>query len=98
MRVVFLILNNREYRIVKHNVDRHRDFFGVAGKKGYPFLDLTDPDVDFVDLAHGFGVPARRVFGPEELGPAIDNAFSQMGPYLLDVPIESDCGVLADDD
>lgn len=97
MRVVFIILNNRAYRIVKHNMDRHRIFFDVDGKTGYPFLDLTDPDIDFVDLAQGFGVPARRVIAPEELGPALQEAFSQAGPFLLDVPIESDCGVLADE-
>jgi benzoylformate decarboxylase len=97
MQIVFVILNNRAYRIVKHNMDRHRIYFGTSGKKGYPFLDLTDPDIDFVDLAQGFGVPARRVIAPEELGPAIREAFAKSGPVLLDVPIESDCGVLADE-
>ena len=97
MRIVFIILNNRAYRIVKHNMDRHRVHFDTRGKTGYPFLDLTDPDIDFVDLARGFGVPARRVIEPEELGPAIQEAFGRSGPALLDVPIESDCGVLADE-
>jgi benzoylformate decarboxylase len=97
MQIVFIILNNRAYRIVKHNMDRHRVYFDTSGKKGYPFLDLTDPDIDFVDLAQGFGVPARRVFAPEELGPAVQEAFAKPGPVLLDVPIESDCGVLADE-
>ncbi len=97
MRIVFLILNNRAYHIVKRNMDRHRVFFGVRGKKGYPFLDLTDPDIDFVDLAHGFGVPGQHVTQPEELGPALEEAFSRSGPTLLDVLIETDCGVLAEE-
>jgi benzoylformate decarboxylase len=96
MRILFIILNNRAYRIVKHNMDRHRLYFDTIEKKGYPFLDLTDPDIDFVDLAQGFGVPARRVIEPEELAPAMQAAFDSSGPFLLDVPIESDCGVLAD--
>jgi benzoylformate decarboxylase len=98
MPIVFIILNNREYRIVKHNMDRHREFFDVTGKRGYPFLDLTEPDVDFVDLAQGFGVPARRVFEADELGPVLQEALSEAGPFLLDVPVESDCGVLADEE
>ena len=97
MKLVFVILNNRAYRIVKHNMDRHREFFGVRGKAGYPFLDLTQPDINFVDLAEGFGVPARRVMEPGQLAPAVQEAFDRSGPVLLDVPIESDCGVLADE-
>jgi benzoylformate decarboxylase len=97
MDVVFIILNNREYRIVKHNMDRHRAYFGVDGQKGYRYLDLTNPDIDFVHLAQGFGVPARRVSEPGGLGRAVQEALSETGPYLLDVPIESDCGALMDE-
>jgi thiamine pyrophosphate-dependent acetolactate synthase large subunit-like protein len=38
------------------------------------------------------------VIDPEELAPAIQEAFARQGPALLDVPIESDCGVLADEE
>lgn len=94
MPIVFIILNNRAYRIVKQNMDRYREYFDIEGTPGYPFLDLTDPDIDYVKLAEGFGVPARRVSDPEQVGDAVREAFGQGGPYLIDVPIETDCGEL----
>jgi acetolactate synthase-1/2/3 large subunit len=42
---------------------------------------------DFVTLAKAFGVPARRVFKPEELRPAIQEMLATPGPYLLDVMV-----------
>ncbi len=88
MPITFVILNNRAYQIVKQNLDRYRDFFDVPGS-GYPHLDLTDPDIDYVQLAQGFGLPARRVEDPAEIGPAVRAAFEMDGPYLLDVPVNA---------
>ncbi|HET91960.1 MAG TPA: thiamine pyrophosphate-binding protein [Chloroflexi bacterium] len=86
--ITFVILNNRAYQIVKQNLDRYRDFFGVSGS-GYPHLDLTEPDIDYVQLAQGFGVPARRVEDPTEIGPAVRAAFETEEPYLLDVLVSA---------
>jgi benzoylformate decarboxylase len=83
--VVFVILNNRAYQIVQRNLQRYRDFFDVEGQGGSPYLDLTDPDIDYVQLARGFGVPARRVENPADVGPAVRQAFASVGPYLLEV-------------
>ena len=83
--VVFAILNNRAYQIVKNNLDRYRDFFGVEGERECPQLDLTGPDIDYAGLARGFGVPARRIEDPAELTPAVREGFASRGPYLLDV-------------
>ena len=86
--VVFVILNNRVYRILKYNMNRFRSVAGVEGRTDYPHLDLTDPDVDYVAVARGFGVEGRRVTDPEELGPAVKEAFAAGAPYLLDVVID----------
>ena len=89
--IVFVILNDRAYSIVKLNLDRYRNYFGRQHRQGYPFLDLTDPDIDYVWLAQGLGVPARRITEPDQLGPAIQAAFDSGGPYLIEVPIASVC-------
>jgi benzoylformate decarboxylase len=94
--VVFLILKNRAYHIVKRNLDRHRRYFGVSGKQGYPFMDLTDPDIDYIQLASGFGLPAQRVKEPEELGPVLQEAFDSAGPCLLEVLVGTGRYKLAD--
>jgi benzoylformate decarboxylase len=88
LAVVFVILNNREYRILKHNMDTYRQRFGAKPERGYPNMDLVAPDLGFVDLARGMGVEGLRVTTPGELRPALDRALGSGRPFLLDVAIE----------
>ena len=88
LAVVFVILNNREYRILKHNMDTYRQRFGAKPGRAYPNMDLVTPDLGFVDLARGMGVEALRVATPGELRPALAKALSAGRPFLLDVAIE----------
>ena len=88
LAVVFVILDNREYRILKHNMDAYRQRFGVASERPYIHMDLAKPDLSFVDIAHGLGVPASRVTKPGDLTPALAAALACGGPYLLDVAVE----------
>ena len=86
--MVFLILNNGTYRVLKINMDHYRHMSGIAPDRGYPYLDLDDPRVDFVSAAAGFRVPGRRVEKVEEVIPAVEAAFAAGGPYLLDVLVD----------
>lgn len=88
LEVVFLILNNREYRILKHNMDTYRQRFGAKPDRGYPNMDLVTPDLGFVDIARGMGVEGTRVTMPGALRPALDKALAARRPFLLDVAIE----------
>jgi benzoylformate decarboxylase len=88
LAVVFVILNNREYRILKHNMDTYRQRFGAKPDRGYPNMDLVAPDLGFVDLARGMGVEGARVTTPGELRPALETALAARRPFLLDVSIE----------
>ena len=88
LALVFLILNNATYRVLKLNMDHYRRMAGLAPDRGYPYLDLDDPRVDFVAAAAGFGVPGRRVEKLEEVVPAVEAAFANGGPYLLDVAVD----------
>ncbi|MGH7350407.1 MAG: thiamine pyrophosphate-dependent enzyme, partial [Candidatus Rokuibacteriota bacterium] len=88
LAVVFLILNNREYRILKPNMDTYRQRFGAKPDRGYPNMDLVPPDLGFVDLARGMGVEALRVAAPGELRPALEKALGAGRPFLLDVAVE----------
>jgi benzoylformate decarboxylase len=88
LAIVFLILNNREYRILKHNMDAYRQRFGAKPDRGYPHMDLNRPDLGFVEIARGMGVEAQRVTKPAELCPALDKALGAGRPYLLEVAIE----------
>jgi benzoylformate decarboxylase len=88
LAVVFVILANREYRILKHNMDTYRERFGAKPGRGYPNMDLVAPDLGFVDLARGMGVEGARVRTPAEFLPALDKALGVRRPFVLDVTVE----------
>ena len=88
LNIVFLILNNGTYRVLKINMDHYRHISGIRPDRGYPYLDLDDPRVDFVSAAAGFRVPGRRVEKVEDVIPAVEAAFASGGPYLLDVLVD----------
>jgi benzoylformate decarboxylase len=88
LAVVFVILNNREYRILKHNMDTYRQRFGAKPDRGYPNMDLVSPDLGFVDIARGLGVEGMRVGAPRELRPALEKALGAGRPFLLDIALE----------
>jgi acetolactate synthase-1/2/3 large subunit len=58
-----------------------------AGPKAKSQLDLSRPDVDFVRLAQGFGVPATRVDTGEDLVTQITRAIAEPGPHLIEVVV-----------
>jgi benzoylformate decarboxylase len=88
LAIAFVILNNREYRILKHNMDTFRQRFGAKPDRGYPNMDLASPDLGFVEIARGLGVDGMRVTTPDELRPALHRALTADRPFLLDVAIE----------
>ncbi|CNH42203.1 acetohydroxyacid synthase [Mycobacterium tuberculosis] len=45
--------------------------------------------MDFVKIAEGMGVPARRVSTAEELADALNAAFAEPGPHLIDAVVPS---------
>ena len=80
--LVYVIANNRGYRILKQRV---RAGHGVERFVG---MDFDDPPVDFAGLAAAMGVRSRRVVDPDEVGPALNDALAHPGPTLLDVAVD----------
>ena len=76
--VVFLVLNNREYGILKYFAEQQKT-------PGVPGMDL--PGLDFVALATGYGCAAARVETSKVLSEALKEALEREGPTLLEVPI-----------
>ena len=56
-------------------MNRYRADASLADR-GYQHLDLSEPYVDFVSIAKGFGVQATRVEAAEDVGPAVKKAFA----------------------
>jgi benzoylformate decarboxylase len=88
LAIVFVILANREYRVLKHNLDTYRQRFGELSNHPYPHMDLAKPELGFVDMARGMGVPGATITNPDELRSAIERAFAAGGPQLVEVVIE----------
>ncbi len=88
LAIVFVILANREYRVLKHNLDAYRQRFDAASNKPYAHMDLTSPDLDYVGMAKAMGLAAAAVREPNDLPAALKTAFAADGPYLLQVDVE----------
>ncbi len=86
LAVVFLILNNGAYRILKQRVNALRGHAAQTGR--YVAMDLTDPSIDFGGLARSMGVAAERAQTLDEVRAALAKAFAATGPTLIDVAID----------
>lgn len=83
--ITTVVFNNRSYGIL--TVELARTLAGDPGPLGSSLLDLGRPDLDFVHLAAGMGVPGRRVTSSEELEAAAVEAFAEPGPHLIEAMI-----------
>jgi acetolactate synthase-1/2/3 large subunit len=83
--VTTLICANKSYNILKLELSRT----GIAsiGPEVLPLLDLDCPDIDWVKLAEGMGVPAVSVSSAEGLASEFRKALSEPGPHLIEMII-----------
>lgn len=86
--IVFVILANREYRVLKHNIDAYRARFEVKSNKPYAHMDLTGPVLGFVDMAKGMGIAGTHVTKAEDIQKAVAAAFASGKPHLIEIEIE----------
>jgi len=86
--IVFVVLANREYRILKHNTDVWRQNFQPGTQHPYQQMDLTGPEFDFVHLAAGMGVEAVRIEKADDIAPELAKAVAANRPYLVEIAIE----------
>ncbi|SDH92587.1 acetolactate synthase-1/2/3 large subunit [Actinokineospora alba] len=87
LNVTTVILNNRAYAILRMELMR----VGAegAGPNANSLLDLSTPDMDFVKMAEGMGVPASRATTAEELAEQFSRALAEPGPHLIDAMVPS---------
>jgi benzoylformate decarboxylase len=84
--VVFIILNNRSYRILKQRTNAMK---GLAAQTDrYVGMDLTDPPIDFVGLARSLGLTAARATTIAEAIDLLRQGLVKDGPMLIDVEID----------
>jgi acetolactate synthase-1/2/3 large subunit len=83
--VTVVLFNNRSYEIL--NMELARVGAQGADARAKAQLDIGRPDLDFVKVAGGFGVPARRAETAEQLGEALEAAVAEPGPHLIEAMV-----------
>jgi acetolactate synthase-1/2/3 large subunit len=85
LNVTTVIFANRDYAVLK----REFSYLG-AGEPGPRALDMFEigrPDLDWVQLGKGMGVPSSRASSLEGFGKALREGFEVEGPTLIEVPL-----------
>jgi benzoylformate decarboxylase len=87
LRMVFLIVNNYSYRILKQ---RQNAMKGLAAQHDlYVGMDLDRPRVDFCAVARGLGVTeAHKATTLDAVTTLLQTALRHDGPTLLDVEVD----------
>lgn len=91
--MVFVVCNNRSYRILKLNMLRYWSEHELPARE-LPHMDICDPYVEYDKIAEGFGVQGWRATTPTELECAVRSAFSEGGTHLIEVLVD---GSVAED-
>ena len=83
--ITTVIFSNRRYAILQVEFDRvgaHR-----PGPKATSMLELNDPELDWVAMATGMGVPAARATTAEEFNDLLAASFATPGPFLIEAMV-----------
>jgi acetolactate synthase-1/2/3 large subunit len=83
LNITTVIFANREYAVLK----REFGSFGLGdpGPRARDLFEIGRPDLDWVSLAKGMGVPGMRVASMEEFGKALHGGLESEGPTLIEV-------------
>jgi acetolactate synthase-1/2/3 large subunit len=83
--VTTVIFANRSYAILRYELSQ----VGAqnVGRKALDMLDLGRPDLDWVSLARGMGVPGARVDTMDDFNARLAEGLATPGPYLIEVLI-----------
>ena len=94
LNITTVVYANRAYDILRMELQRvgAQSADQKPGPKAESLLELAPPALDFVRIAEGMGVPARRVTTAEELADALQWAFDAPGPHLIEAAMPSMAG------
>jgi len=83
LNVTTLICANRSYNILKIELDR----VGIEsiGPRALSLIDLEHPNINWVRVAEGMGVPAVSVNTAEGLSHELAKALAEPGPHLIEM-------------
>jgi acetolactate synthase I/II/III large subunit len=85
LKVTTVVFANRDYAVLK----REFSYLGVGdpGRRALDMFEIGRPDLDWVQLAQGMGVPGTRVTSLEGFAKALREGLESEGPSLIEVPL-----------
>jgi acetolactate synthase-1/2/3 large subunit len=85
LKVTTVIFANRTYAVLK----REFSYLGVGepGRRALDMFEIGRPDLDWVHLAKGMGMPGARVSSLEGFAKALREGLASGGPSLIEVPL-----------
>jgi acetolactate synthase-1/2/3 large subunit len=85
--VTVIVFANRSYAVL--NMELGRVGATSGGARAKEMLDISRPEIDFVSLAKGLGIPAVRPDDAESFTNELERALATPGPSLLQADIPS---------
>jgi acetolactate synthase-1/2/3 large subunit len=83
--VCVVVFANNVYRIL--GIELGRTGAGAPGPASSKLLEIGDPNIDWVSLAKGLGVPAVRCQTAEAFDAAFARAMAEPGPSLIEAVV-----------
>ncbi|MFT4570769.1 MAG: acetolactate synthase-1/2/3 large subunit [Hyphomicrobiaceae bacterium] len=80
--VTVVVFSNRKYAILE--IEFARVSATSPGTTATEMMDLSRPELSWVDLAKGMGVPGARVQDAESFCEQVTRGFATKGPYLIE--------------
>jgi acetolactate synthase I/II/III large subunit len=83
--VTTVVFANRDYAVLK----REFSYLGVGspGERARDMFEIGRPNLDWVRLAKGMGVPGIRVSSLDTFGKALRACLDENGPTVIEVPL-----------
>ena len=81
--ITVVLLNNRSYAIL--NIELSRVGVEQPGPTALSLLDLSNPDLEWTDIARGMGMQAVKTETVAAFDQAFADAMAQSGPCLIEV-------------
>jgi acetolactate synthase I/II/III large subunit len=86
LRITTVLFANRSYEVLK------REFaslgIGAPGQSARNLFEIDRPQLDWVSLAKGMGVPAIRIHSLDEFGKALLRGYASHGPSLIEIVLD----------
>ena len=85
LKITVVVFANRDYAVLKREIP----FWAVESlaAERYNTFEIGHPDLDWVSLATGMGVPGERVTSLSQFATALGRGFAGDGPCLIEVPL-----------